>query len=1007
MHPRSTIARACALGVAGLVLLSGPALSSAAPAQAAASVASSADSATTPVTITSSTTYVTGDPLTITGTGIPDSTIRVWINGDLVPDPELTTDSDGLWSLDLSAAFVGSMDSFTLRLYGENGHDSTTTFTADPDAERTPVTITSGTDYVKGQPFTITGTGLPNTDLMVWVNDSYISSPRVQVGRDGTWSLPIGSAFAGQDSFSLRLRGANDHDTTTTFTADPDAQPTPVAITSSTTYTTSEPLTVTGTGSASTSIRYFIDGAPGPEEIDIDADGRWSLPISAGITARDSFALRLVGENGHDSTTTFTVDPDAKPVPITITSGTSYAKGEPFTVTGTGLPSTTIHYAIDGKLVSAPRLEVDEHGQWTLPIGAAFATADSFVLDLTGLNGQETAATFTADPDAEVTPVVITSGTSYTRNDPLTITGTGLPQTRIHYWVDGVPGISPELQADADGRWTLMLPPSRTGGETFDLRLVGVNGHDTTTTFTADPDAGVTPVTITSGTVYTKGDPFTITGTGLPNTTIEYWVNDAYVPDPKLTVDGAGNWAVPISSEFSNQDAFTLRLVGANGHDSTTTFTADPDAEITPVRITSGTEYRKGDPFTIAGTGLAETRIQYWVNDALSSAPVTVDEHGKWELPISPTFARQDSFTLRLVGVSGHDTTTTFTADPDSEPTPVTITSGTTYTKGDQLTLRGTGLADTDIRYWLDGRYISDPELTVGKDGTWSLRISPTFVAQDSFTLRLLGVNDHEVETTFTAAAEAPANEITVATTTFVKGEKQRIEGTAAPKARVDVYSGSKYLMNVTADDAGTWSYTTGAAITGDSFTRTLKSAGAEDLMFTLTAVEQEQTAPITVTTTTFVQGQKQRIEGTAAPKAKVDIYSGSKYLMNVVADEAGTWSYTTGAAITGDTFTRTLRSAGTDDVTFTLKAAEQEQTAPITVSTTSFVTGQKQLIEGTAEPKARVDVYSGSKYLMNVVAGEDGTWSYTTGAAITGDTFTRTLKSAGTDDVMFTLNAK
>ncbi|SFF50248.1 hypothetical protein [Curtobacterium sp. YR515] len=921
MHPRSTIARACALGVAGLVLLSGPALSTAAPAQAAAPVARSADSATTPITITSSTTYVKGDPLAISGTGIPDSTIRVWINDDLVADPKLTTDSDGLWTLQLSAAFVESKDSFRLRLYGENGHDSTTTFTADPDAERTPVTITSGTDYVKGQPFTITGTGLPNTTVMAWVNDSYISYPEITVGKGGTWSLRIGAAFAGQDSFSLRLRGTNDHQIETTFTADPDAQPTPIAITSATEYTTSEPLTVSGTGPASTTIQYFIDGAPGPKEIDVDADGRWSLPISAGITARDSFALRLVGENGHDSTTTFTVDPDAKPVPITIESGTSYVKGEPFKVTGTGLPNTTINYGIDGKLISSPELTVDDDGRWTLPIGVAFAGRDSFELRLFGLNGQEAGATFAADPDAEITPVAITSGTSYTRGASLTITGTGVPETRIHYWVNGVPGISPQLHTDADGRWSLQLPPSLTGGETLDLRLVGVNGHDTTTTFTADSDAGTLPVTITSSTEYAKGDPFTITGTGLPNSVIDYWVNDAYVSEPRLVVDEHGQWELPILSEFSRQDSFTLRLRGENGHDSTTTFTADPDAQPTPVMITSGTVYTKGDPFTIAGTGLPETRIQYWVDDALSTAPVTVDENGKWELPISQTFARQDSFTLRLVGVNGHDTTTTFTADPDSEPTPVTITSGTTYTKGDQLTLRGTGLPDTDIRYWLDGKYISDPKLSVGKDGTWSLRISPTFAAQDSFTLRLLGVNDHEVETIFTAAAEAPANEVTVSTTTFVKGQKQLIEGMAAPRAKVEIYSGSKYLMHVIAGADGKWSYTTGGVINTDTFTRTLKSEGAKDVTFTLTAAEQEQAAPITVATTTFAKGQKQLIEGTAAPKARVDVYSGSKYLMHVIADADGKWSYTTGGVINTDTFTRTLKSAGTDDVTFTLTA--------------------------------------------------------------------------------------
>ncbi|WP_267484246.1 hypothetical protein [Curtobacterium sp. GD1] len=43
----------------------------------------------------------------------------------------------------------------------------------------------------------------------------------------------------------------------------------------------------------------------------------------------------------------------------------------------------------------------------------------------------------------------------------------------------------------------------------------------------------------------------------------------------------------------------------------------------------------------------------------------------------------------------------------------------------------------------------------------------------------------------------------------------------------------------------------------------------------------------------------------------------------------------------------------------------------------------------------------------MDVTANAEGKWSYVTGAAITADTFTRTLKSAGVDDVTFTLTAE
>ncbi|MFJ2978329.1 hypothetical protein ACIPEP_05685 [Curtobacterium sp. NPDC087082] len=436
----------------------------------------------------------------------------------------------------------------------------------------------------------------------------------------------------------------------------------------------------------------------------------------------------------------------------------------------------------------------------------------------------------------------------------------------------------------------------------------------------------------------------------------------------------------------------------------------DPPAYV-PVEVTSDLTYLRGERLRITGTATPGAEIEVIASDSSSSqlgGTVTASpETGAFEFVSRRSVAMPNGLPVLDVTVRQGDEETALafrSLQEGVEFRSTEITSDLTYDEGAATTITGVTSPHSLLSVQIGDFGVPD---LVRADAAGEFEFTTTKLVGPQQTVRIdqLFEAGETTEHVFTRVKEAPPFWVT--TETFVKGQKQLIEGTAAPKARVDVYSGSKYLMNVTADADGKWSYTTGAAITDNTFTRTVKTAGEQEVTFTLTAVEQEQTAPITVTTTSFVKGQKQRIEGTVAPKAKVDVYSGSKYLMNVVAGEDGKWSYTTGAAITGDTFTRTLRSAGADDVTFTLMAAEQEQTAPITVSTTSFVTGQKQLIEGTAEPKARVDVYSGSKYLMNVVADEAGRWSYTTGAAITDDTFTRTLKSAGTDDVMFTLNAK
>ncbi|MFJ2978502.1 hypothetical protein ACIPEP_06565 [Curtobacterium sp. NPDC087082] len=595
----------------------------------------------------------------------------------------------------------------------------------------------------------------------------------------------------------------------------------------------------------------------------------------------------------------------------------------------------------------------------------------------------------------------LTSSTDYERGKDLTITGTGaLPYQNVSMWAGGNHALS--VAAGAEGEWAFTVPGRLTTADslTYEFRT----GYNTSFTqqFTAEDGQIIPSFALTSGTTYERGEDLLITGRGASaHRDVTLWAGKN--PAFSGQADEDGNWQVTVPGRVTGADELEFEFRSNLQEPFTQKFTAS-DGIVTPhITITSANEYERGKAFTIAGTTTQQvTAIQVRAGSDIPFSPL-VDADGNWSftIPAGAPILDEDSFDFRFVA-RDKSLEQTFTAADGLITPKITITSATEYERGEQFTVTGTTTRRVNsILVRSEGKVIGGP--VVNEAGEWSFTTPEKFtgVDEDSFDLTFVAGKD-ELTETFTAAAPAPTKELAVATKTFVKGQKQRIEGTAAPKARVDVYSGSKYLMNVVAGEDGKWSYTTGAAITGDTFTRTLKSAGAEDLTFTLTAAAQ-----ISVTTETFVKGQKQRIEGTAAPKARVDIYSGSKYLMHVTGGEDGTWSYTTGAAITGDTFTRTLKSAGAKDLTFTLNAAEQEQTAPITVATKTFVQGQKQLIEGTAAPKARVDIYSGSKYLMNVTADEAGTWSYTTGAAITGDTFTRTLKSAGAKDVTFTLNAQ
>ncbi|SFF50351.1 hypothetical protein [Curtobacterium sp. YR515] len=649
-----------------------------------------------------------------------------------------------------------------------------------------------------------------------------------------------------------------------------------------------------------------------------------------------------------------------------------------------------------------------------------------------------TAATSSAVAPVRDAVVTIESDPYFAPGSQVHLSGTGPSNEWVE--VDGLPtdqdGAPTQVPIDHRGVWTTSIPSD--GASSYRITATPVHlesnrftpiGAAIAQTLTADASYSIVEreLSVTDGLEVRRGSTAVLSGVANAFTPVQVEFESGVV---RTQADHAGRWSAESRSAvtsdqpvrvLANTDAdrdfsaivqVELVVLDEDGApDPGDGEEVDPPESV-PVEVTSDLTYLRGERLRITGTATPGAEIEVIASDSVTSSSlggtVTASpETGAFEFVSDRNVAMPNGLPVLDVTVRQGDDETDLAFHSLQQGVAfrsTQVTSDTTYDEGAETVVSGT----TSPHSLLSVRVadLGRAEL-VRADADGAFTFTTTKLAGPEQTVRIeqLFEAGETTEHVFTRRDDAPA--ITVATETFVKGQKQRIEGTAAPKARVNVYSGSKYLMNVVAGEDGKWSYTTGAVITTDTFTRTLKSDGAKDVTFTLTAVEQEQAAPITVATTSFVKGQKQLIEGTAAPKAKVNVYSGSKYLMHVIAGADGKWSYTTGGVITTDTFTRTLKSEGAKDVTFTLTAVEQEQTAPITVSTTTFAKGQKQLIEGTAAPKARVDVYSGSKYLMHVIAGADGKWSYTTGGVINTDTFTRTLKSAGTDDVTFTLTAK
>ncbi len=688
---------------------------------------------------------------------------------------------------------------------------------------------------------------------------------------------------------------------------------------------------------------------------------------------------------------------------FTVTT-TEYFTGAPVTLRGTGIVGERIAAVFPGTPFNYGTADVGSDGHWSLISRFRVDEADGFTVAVTMGTGPSA-----IQIEQELTAAerrVAVDGGRYIRGERVTLHGTTDPYEDIAVTFPGEPYNYGITKADADGRWAVTSARPVDAGAAITVQ-VSTGPIESTKDIEHSLEAEDRILTVDDGT-YVPDERVIVTGTANPGVRIVADFSSPGAPaDVKVATAGPdGRWRLRSGNAYATKDGVTVTAVsgtGANELRVEKTVTAT-DRTLT---VDEGT-FVPGDLVTVTGTtnpGTAVTAV----------FPASADQPSQWAVGHADTTGRwsitskelvDDDAPILVTVTSGDGTPTEQRVEQTLTPTARILTADPgTYVPGEPATISGTANAGARVFAHFDTSTTNGGSAVADNHGKWSITSPQPVRSRDSITVAVSsGPTGHgrTIEQTLTATDRT----LTIDTSTFVRGERVVVRGSADPGAGINGRfrspSDGDDDVTTTADDDGMWTFTSKRPVTGDEVSFQVSSgsgAFTKTLERTLTAA----TAPLVVTTKHFTKGKKQRIEGTAAAGARVDIYSGSKYLMNITADRDGHWAYTTGSTIATDTFTRTLKSTGSDDVTFTLTAA----TAPLVVTTKHFTKGKKQRIEGTAAAGARVDIYSGSKYLMNITADRDGHWAYTTGSTIATDTFTRTLKSTGSDDVTFTLTAK
>ncbi|MFJ2977609.1 hypothetical protein ACIPEP_02010 [Curtobacterium sp. NPDC087082] len=432
---------------------------------------------------------------------------------------------------------------------------------------------------------------------------------------------------------------------------------------------------------------------------------------AVGLALGSAPAIPATAVPAEPSVTTTTAAADTKatdevtPVPLEVTSDRTYTLGEPIAITGRATPGAVLVITDPVRPGTTIGFRVDDTGvwNWTSPAVHQRSVTIHFEQVHADLGIEESLdVEFVNDEaDREFAPLAITSDTTYTYGQLLTVSGRATPNATVQFTDRNDPDSTWSLgRADNAGNWTITsVRPIRKPTLTLTITQyhVGTDRSETVAVDFANDDPGAVhdPIVLETPRTYRVGTEVTLRGTAIPGSLIG--VSGEGVPTELVQADDRGNWSVPAfratadeytvlvtqtspDCSFRDRERFTLL-----GH----------HADLTYQR----TVFKHGEPLTVAGTGTPGATLDLLADGAVIGT-TTVADSGRWSLTTStalqgPRLRAQVRQTAEGIGSESIDATFIATGIR----VPIEVTSEVDYEPGSPLTISGTAAPNATLTF--------------------------------------------------------------------------------------------------------------------------------------------------------------------------------------------------------------------------------------------------------------------------------------------------------------------
>ncbi|MDH4744378.1 Ig-like domain-containing protein, partial [Sphingomonas sp. CBMAI 2297] len=708
---------------------------------------------------------------------------------------------------------------------------------------------------------------------------------------------------------------------------------------------------VTGTGEAGATVQVRDPSGTLLGSGTVGSNGSYTVTLTQPQNNGQTVTVTQTDPAGNVSPSTTAHAPDT--TPPAAPTGAINPNGT--IVTGTGEPGATVTVRNGSDAVIGTAV-VNAQGSYTVTLTTPQNNGGTITVAQTDPAGNGSNPINLAAPD--ITPP--SAPTAIMDPHTFTVSGSAEPGATVTVTdADGRP--LGGTVANADGGYSISLPPAVFDGEPVTVVQTDPAGNHSPPTIVTAPD--LSPPAAPTASVTPDGT--SVTGTGEPGATVTVRDPDTGTTVGTAVVGANGTYTVPLAPGVSDGGTLTVTQTDPSGNVSPPTSVTTPDV----VAPAAPTATIAADGTSVTGTGEPGATVTITGAGGVTVGTAVVTGNGSYFVPLAPPQANGGTLTVgQTDGAGNHSPTVNLTA-PDITPPAAPVAS----VSADGTAVTGTGEPGATVTVH-DAAGNPLGTALVAANGSFSVTLT---TPQANGQLLEVSQSDPAGNVSPETAVHAPDITAPIGLTAAIGGGGTVVTGSGEAGATVTVRdpSGTAIGTAVVAAD-GSYSVTLTTPQTNGQLLQVTQADAAHNVSTPVTVTAPDLTAPAAPVASVSADGTA--VTGTGEPGATVTVHdvAGNPLGTAVVAAD-GSFSVTLTTPQANGQLLEVSQTDPAGNVSPETAVHAPDITAPLGL--TAAIGGGGTVVTGSGEPGATVTVRDpGGTVIGTATVAANGSYSAT-----------------------------